>query len=63
METNKDAKPGGAQAEADQDEQRKMKVTFKTLDEVYGKHPPTTYLHTLMHLFKGFVGSGAICCS
>lgn len=59
---NNEAKVGRYQMKPDDDQtgfkQEKKIDESKLCDEVYDKHPPTSYLETLMHLFKGNVGSG-----
>lgn len=37
---------------------KKKKLSFRAYQEIHQNEPPTSYLETLMHLFKGNVGTG-----
>lgn len=51
-EENKTSEPVAREAESQSREQLHID------EDLTAKHPPTTYLETLMHLFKAYAGSG-----
>lgn len=37
---------------------KRRKMSFRAYEEIHEKQPPTSYMATMMHLFKGNVGTG-----